>query len=234
MINKKNPTNKHLFELKVISSPNDLLVAAPYGLVGLRGSCTPPTYSTTTNNTTTVNKCNDSLANANGGLLSTVVDNTTNNTVSRMGNLDRLIHVLNTNLPDPAALMRNPNLTKQALTQKVLPIDQKQSCLVSQSPKRKITPSTRSRSKLHIDLTNYAYNHTFACCKFDCFYLLTLINQILPGSYYVLVLQIGGDRGYMSQFSLPDLKKKKKQKKNIMDKDFIKCLACGCFLFIRV
>lgn len=41
----------------------------------------------------------------------TVAAATTGTAVSRIGNLDRLIHTLNTNLPDPTILLRQPNLT---------------------------------------------------------------------------------------------------------------------------
>ena len=70
------------------------------------------------------------------GLLSTVSDNglittsstptmtidaaTTGTAVSRIGNLDRLIHTLNTNLPDPTILLRQPNLTPNQVVKQMV------------------------------------------------------------------------------------------------------------------
>jgi hypothetical protein len=91
-------------------NPNDLLVAAasPYGLIGYHNGSSP---------TETAAAMEPSASRT--GLLSTVTDTTSSPSsanavhqpVNRLGNLDWLIHSLNTNLPDPAALIRQPNLT---------------------------------------------------------------------------------------------------------------------------
>ena len=101
-------------------TPNDLLVAAasPYGLSGYHHSLAVPGTRASEPLSSNGNRA---------GLLSTVTDavagpaaatTTTSSSVlavhqpvNRRGNLDWLIHSLNTNLPDPAALIREPNLT---------------------------------------------------------------------------------------------------------------------------
>ncbi len=91
-------------------NPNDLLVAAasPYGLIGYGSTSSTDTAALT-----------EPSSASRTGLLSTVTDTTSSPSsanavhqpVNRLGNLDWLIHSLNTNLPDPAALIREPNLT---------------------------------------------------------------------------------------------------------------------------
>lgn len=99
-------------------NPNDLLVAAsPYNLVGYRHGS--PSAATKAVADSATGQSNSPASRA--GLLSTVTDAATSSTssssmavhqpVSRLGNLDWLIHSLNTNLPDPATLIREPNLT---------------------------------------------------------------------------------------------------------------------------
>jgi hypothetical protein len=90
-------------------NPNDLLVAAasPYGLIGYHNGSSPTETAAVEPSASRT------------GLLSTVTDTTSSPSsanavhqpVNRLGNLDWLIHSLNTNLPDPAALIRQPNLT---------------------------------------------------------------------------------------------------------------------------
>lgn len=97
-------------------TPNDLLVAASsYGLVGYHQDPASPTRAGAAG---TASEPVSSSSRA--GLLSTVNDaagpvasssSSTHQPVNRHGNLDWLIHSLNTNLPDPAALIREPNLT---------------------------------------------------------------------------------------------------------------------------
>jgi hypothetical protein len=99
---KKHKTKKQL-------NPNDLLVAAasPYGLIGYHNGSSPTETAAVEPSASRT------------GLLSTVTDTTSSPSsanavhqpVNRLGNLDWLIHSLNTNLPDPAALIRQPNLT---------------------------------------------------------------------------------------------------------------------------
>lgn len=98
-------------------TPNDLLVAAsPYSLMGYhRSSASPSTAAA-------AGTASESISSSNRtGLLSTVTDAVgtvatssaadAHQPASRHGNLDWLIHSLNTNLPDPATLIREPNLT---------------------------------------------------------------------------------------------------------------------------
>lgn len=101
-------------------NPNDLLVtaASPYGLIGYHhhGSTSP------TDVTPMTGTSSELVSSSRTGLLSTVTDHATTSSspssaqavhqsINRLGNLDWLIHSLNTNLPDPAALIREPNLT---------------------------------------------------------------------------------------------------------------------------
>ena len=133
----------------------------------------------------------------NDGLLSTVADSDAINAgaaaqtqtqpqpIGRLGNLERLIKDLNTNLPDPAALMRQPNQLAA----------NKQFFQPMPEPRQLISALTDANHGFPVSFCSSATCTTAGCCQsLLSFTLISLIifNSFLffPNCYILLFIII--------------------------------------------